>query len=52
MAAGVCVIVAIVDFAGRRKAARWSLEGEVDVEDVFSPIAVLDIGSAAPLRGD
>jgi hypothetical protein len=52
MAAALGAIAAAVDFAGRRRAARWSLECEEEPEDVFSRIAVLDIGSAAVLRDD
>jgi hypothetical protein len=52
LAAEVGVIIAVVDFAGRRRAARWSLACEEDTEDVFSRIAVLDLGNAAPLSGD
>jgi hypothetical protein len=52
IAAAVAAIIAIVELVGRRRAARWSLECEDEPEDLFSRIAVLDIGNTGPLRAD
>jgi hypothetical protein len=50
IAAGVGMAIAAVEFAGRRKAARWSVDSEEEPEDELSRIAVLDIGGAAASR--
>ena len=49
LAAGIGVAIAIVEIAGRRKAARWTVESEEELEDEFSRIAVLDIGGIVNL---